>query len=112
MAFGGLEFSQIESALSNRTTVEDQLWDKALNDSRDRADKTVKKMGMKIDSIFAISPETFPAIETKIFGGERLIVTGSNIPTTRERIDPTHYRLEPISIAQAAHVIYLISPAK
>ena len=112
IAFGGLEFSQIEAGLSNKKELEDQVWDNALIDARERAEKTLKKMGMKIDSIFALSPSAFPEIPTKIFGGERVVVTGSNIPTAKEHVDPSQYRFEPIVVNESVHVIYLISPVK
>ncbi len=30
----------------------------------------------------------------------------------RARVDPTRYRLAPVTVSQSVHVIYLISPAK
>jgi hypothetical protein len=70
---------------------------------------------MKIDSLFAISPVAFPAIYTDIFQRndkerERVIVTGSNIPTAEG--GTAQYWLGPVSLSQNVHVIYLISPAK
>jgi hypothetical protein len=79
-----------------------------------RQKKTVKQMGMKIDSVFAISPVPIPEIQSTMFPKsalERVIVTGSNIPIREDRVGP-EYRLQPLSFSQRVHVIYLISPAK
>ena len=53
---------------------------------------------MKIDSVFAVSPMSFPEIQSKIFPAEneRAIVTASEIPTKGERV-PSEYRLAPIA---------------
>jgi uncharacterized protein YggE len=110
---GGVEVSRVESGLSTQAQVEEEAWDKALADARQRADKTLKAVGMKIDSVFAVSPEAFPEIQEKIFGSKnRVVVTGSNIPTPEDLVDPHHYRFLPVTFSQNVHVIYLISPAK
>ena len=89
----------------------DQLWDKAIANARTEAEKTVKQAAMKVDSVFAISPVTFPEIYTDIFQtNDRIIVTGSNIPTAEE--GRAQYWLGPVSITETVHVIYLISPAQ
>jgi hypothetical protein len=73
---------------------------------------------MKVDSIYAISPVPIPEITSRMFpkgesgnGVEKVVVTGSNIPTPEARL-PSEYRLTPIYFQQIVHVIYLISPAK
>ena len=68
LAIGGVEFSNIESGFSKEKELENQIWDKALADARERAEKTLKAMGMKIDSTFAVSPVVFPEIQSKLFG--------------------------------------------
>ena len=109
--------SSIESGYSKRKDLEKQLWEEAVANSRADADRTLKNTGMKVDSIFAISPVGVSEIASGMFpkGGsaevERVVVTGSNIPTAEERL-PSEYRLTPISFEQVVHVIYLISPAK
>ncbi len=108
IAIGGVEFSEINGSLSTESELNDDLWKKALVNAREQAEKTLKEMGMKIDSVFAVSPVSFPDIHNKFFtesGRESVFVTGSYIPTPQ-------YRLAPISVSQSAHVIYLISPAK
>ena len=85
--------------------MQDEIWKKALINARERAEKTLKEMGMKIDSSFAVSP--WPFRRFKRFSG----------PGDREfRHWVTHvtseYRLPPVSVSQSVHVIYLISPAK
>lgn len=95
------------SGFSKQKETEDQLWDSALTNARQRAEKTLKTMNMKIDSVFAVSPVAFLEIQTNMFGGkERVVVTGMNIPAHSE------YRLADVTISQSVHVIYLISPAK
>ena len=108
ISLGGVEFTDIISGLSKQNEMEDQLWDKALANARARAEKTLKTMNMKIDSVFAVSPVAYPDIQGKIFGNfERVIVTGSNVPNQEPE-----YRLAGVTVSQDVHVIYLISPAK
>jgi uncharacterized protein YggE len=111
-------YNSIESAYSKEKELEKRLWEEAVANARADADRTLKNTGMKVDSIFAISPVGISEISSGMFptGGsgseaERVIVTGSNIPTAEERL-PSEYRLTPISIKQVVHVIYLISPTK
>jgi uncharacterized protein YggE len=112
LAIDGVGFSAIRGSLSKQKEVEDQLWDKALTDARGRADKTLKPMGMKIDSVFAPSPVPIPEIYGRFFRSpERVIVTGSAVPTLEESGLPK-FRLAPLTVSQSVHVIYLISPAK
>jgi uncharacterized protein YggE len=116
IAVGGVEFSGIDGGLAKEKEMQNEVWDKALADARERAEKTLKTMNMKIDSVFAISPVPVPEISSTIFpkdraGVERVIVTGSNIPTAEE-VRPSQYRLAPITVSQSVHVIYLISPAQ
>jgi uncharacterized protein YggE len=112
LAIDGVEFSAIRGSLSKQKELEDQLWDKALADARERADKTLKPMGMKIDSVFAISPVPVPEIYGRFFRSpERVIVTGSAVPTLEESGLPK-FRLAPLTVSQSVHVIYLISPAQ
>jgi uncharacterized protein YggE len=116
IAIGDVEFWGIDPGLAKENQMENQLWDKALANARERAEKTLKPMNMKIDGVFAISPVPIPEISGTIFpkeraGAERVIVTGSNVPTAEEGV-PSQYRLAPITVNQIVHVIYLISPAK
>ena len=113
IAIGNAELNSIGPGLSNEKEMADQLWDKAIANAREQAEKTLKKTGLKIDSIFAISPVNFPEIQNKMFGrnqAERVIVTGSNIPTAEE--GRAQYWFAPVSLNQSVHVIYLISPTK
>lgn len=109
LAIVGVEFSGIDAGLSKAKEMEDEVWEKALKNTRERAEKTLQAAGMKIDSIFAISPVAFPAIRG---------VFGSSAPTAEyESALPaqgytSEYRLAPVTISQSVHVIYLISPAK
>ncbi len=111
LAVAGVEFSGIEPSLSKEKEMQDEVWDKALTNARERAEKTATAAGVKIDSIFALSPVAFPEIQRNILG--------SALPTSeyesavgRAKLDVSHYRLDTIKFSQSVHVIYLISPAK
>jgi uncharacterized protein YggE len=115
------EFSNYESikaGYSKEKEMNTQLWQQAVANSRAEAEKTLKVTGMKVDSIYAISPVPIPEITSRMFpkgesgnGVEKVVVTGSNIPTPEARL-PSEYRLTPIYFEQIVHVIYLISPSK
>jgi uncharacterized protein YggE len=109
IALGNAEFSSIVAGLTTEKQIQDEIGDKALTNARERADKTAKALGMKIDSVFAVSPVAFPEITEGIFGSSgkstELYAEGPEAP-------PSQYRLAPVSIGQSVHVIYLISPAK
>jgi len=115
----GTEFSGIEPGLAKEKEIRDEIFEKAVANAREQADKTLKKMDMKIDSIFGISPASFAQIRTRMFGSdyseattERVIVTGSYIPAGGGNTAPSEYRIAPVSVSQSIHVIYLISPSK
>lgn len=115
LGIGGTEFSGIESGLAKEKDVREEIFEKAVANAREQADKTLKAMGMKIDSLFAISPVSFSEIRSRMFGTdyseattERVIVTGSYIGNNVQ----SEYRLAPVTVSQSIHVIYLISPAK
>ena len=109
LAIPGLEFSGIEAGLSNEKEFHDQVWDKALANGRERAEKTLKAAGMKIDSVYALSPVAFPEIRGRMFGGGPQVLA---METGSGRVDPSQYRLAPVAVSQSVHVIYLTSPAK
>ena len=110
IALGGVEFADTESGLSNQKELQEQLRQKALANARGRADTIAKAMGVKVESIFAISTVSFSEVQNKMFPVERVIVTGSNIPTGRT--PAPEYRLATVTVSDEVHVIYLISPAK
>lgn len=112
LASGGIEFSGIDAGLSKEKEMQDEAWDKALLNARERAEKTLKAINMKIDSVFAVSPVSFPEIHQRIFSRLPVASYESAIGDATKRPDPTQYRLAPITISQSIHVIYLISPAK
>ena len=109
LAIGGVEFSAIDAGFSKENEMQDEVSAKALTNARERAAKTLATTGMKIDSVFAISPVTFPEIQKKIFGSYQGRVALEEIGP---KPDPSQYRLPPITVSQSVHVIYLISPAK
>src|SRR5207249_11974602 len=103
----GVEFYGIEGGLAKEKEIESEMWEKALANAREQADKTLKPLNMKIDSVFAVSPVSFPEIETGIFGYE-----GSRRAVAQEveRVIVTpQYRFAPVTVTQRVHVIYLIS---
>jgi uncharacterized protein YggE len=113
LGVGGTEFTGIETGLIKEKEVRDEIFEKTLANARERADKTLKTMSMKIDGVFGVSPVAFPEIRSRIFGQEateRVIVTGSYISTGD--MASSQYRLAPVSVSQSVHVIYLISPSK
>ena len=119
LGIGGTEFSGIDPGLIKEKEVQEEIFEKAVANAREQADKTLKKMDLKIDSLFAISPVSFSNVRSRIFGSdyseattERVIVTGSYIPTGGGNLAPSEYRLAPVTVSQNIHVIYLISPAK
>jgi len=109
IALGGVQFSAIDGGLSKEKELRDDASQKALADARSRAEKTLATIGMKIDSVFAVSPVPFPEIQKAMLGGNHDY--GS---ATAERMspDPMRYRLAPVSVTQSVHLIYLISPVK
>lgn len=113
----GVEVSATDWGLDKQTEAESEAFDKALANAREQAEKTVKLMNMKIDSVFVISPEPISEIISTMFPKdrglptERVVVTGSNIPTAEEAA-PSRYQVAPVTVVQIVHVIYLISPAK
>jgi uncharacterized protein YggE len=110
IALGGVEFSGIDAGLSKEKEMRDEIWQKALTDARERADKTVKALGMKIDSVFAVSPIGFPEISQQMFGSIHALPAAGG--SQMLEASAPQYRLAPVSISQSVHVIYLISPAK
>ena len=114
IATANVQFTGIEGLFSKEKEITKQLWAQAIADAQGQAEQTAKKLGMKIDSVFAISPVPIPEIQSTMFPTateERTIVTASNIPTQEDRVS-SEYRLRPVEFSQSVHMIYLISPAK
>ena len=109
IAVAGVEFSSIEGSITQLRVLEDETWSKALIDARESAERTIKAMSMKIDSVYAVSPVSFPEIQGKIFG-----YSTSSGPARAAQAESTgpRYLLAPVTATQSVHVIYLISPAK
>jgi uncharacterized protein len=110
IALGSTEFSGIEAGLSKEKQMQDEVWQKALADARDRADKTLKAMGSRVDSVFAVSPVTFPDIQREIFQSGATPAYAAREAMAKP--DASQYRLAPITLSQTIHVIYLISAVK
>ncbi len=109
---GGTEFSGIEGGLQKQKEVENEIWEKALTNARERADKTLKPMGMKIDSVFAVSPVGFLEIENRMFSEENITRLGVRSAGATLAESAPQYQVAPIKVTQSVHIIYLISPAK
>jgi uncharacterized protein YggE len=121
IAVGSAEFSDVAGGLQKEKEMQDELWTKAIANAHEQAEKTLQAVGTKIGSVFAISPVPVMEIGSAIFPkdragaacAERVVVTGSNIPTAEEAgAKPSQYHLAPVTVAQIVHVLYLISPAK
>lgn len=114
IATTGAEFSNIEGGLQKENEIQEELWTKAIANAREQANKTTIAMGMKIDTVFAISPTPILDIASTIFPKDRIdriFVTGSNVATAEEP-GPSQYFLAPVTVTQIVHVIYLMSPTK
>lgn len=111
LAINGIEFSGINEELSNEKELKDQVWEKAVRDARERAEKILKLAGMKIDSVFALSPVSFPQIKERIFSNNSY-GAGMYAEEVTGPPNPLQYRLPSITVQQSVHAIYLISPAK
>jgi uncharacterized protein YggE len=107
------EFSSIREGISNEKELRDQVWEKAVANARERAEKTVKAAGAKLGAVYALSPIAFPEIVLNIFGASRPYDTmKSAIPAANRQLEPSQYRLAPVGVSQHVHAIYLIEPAK
>lgn len=102
-------FEGINEGYSKAKEVKDETWELALKNARTEADKMAKAAGMKVDSVWAISPEDFLSIQYKILGMDRTI--GREVRENKTE-DAPEYRLAPVRFSQSVHVIYLISPVK
>lgn len=121
LTIAGIELSGVEAGLTKEKEIRAEIFEKALGDAREQAEKSLKPMEMKIDSVFAVSPVAFSQIRDSIFGSdisgattERVVVTGNYIPTGEIRgiRVPSQYRMAPLTVREGIHVIYLISPVK
>jgi hypothetical protein len=107
------EFSSIREGLSNEKELRDEVWEKAVANARERAEKTAKAAGAKVGTVFALSPIAFPQIVLNIFGESRPYDTmKSLIAPDNRKLEPSQYRLAPVGVSQHVHAIYLLEPAK
>jgi hypothetical protein len=112
ISIGGVEFSGIEGGLGKQKEIEGEMWEKALANAHEEAEKTLRPLNVKIDSVFAVSPVSFPEIEAGIFGGEVSGFGGARMAEAERVITTPQYHFAPVKITQRVHVIYLISPAR
>jgi uncharacterized protein YggE len=112
IGLGGVEFSGIEPGLAKEKQLEDEALAQALTSARTQAEKTLKPLGMKIASVFAVSPVTFPEIIRTMFGTDGIVAYRASNPAPAPPRTSSEYRLPPITVSQRIHVIYLITPVK
>jgi len=110
IALGGIEFSGIEPGLAKEKQLQDEALAQALACARTQAEKTLKPLGMKISSVFALSPVTFPEIIKNMFGTNGVLAYRAAAPASGQT--SSGYRLAPIIVSQRIHVIYLIVPVQ
>lgn len=110
LAVPGVDFSGIDSGLAKEKALQDEVGDQALAKARERAERMLEPLAMKLDGIYAVSPVAFPEIQRRLFGSEGA-AAGYATPAEDMRVDPSQYRLAPVTVTQSVHVIYLISPA-
>jgi uncharacterized protein YggE len=103
LALGGAEFSGIYAGLSKGKAMEDEIWGKALTNARERAEKTLKEMGMKIDSVFAVSPIGFPEIQQEMVGSTGMMMESVAPDVYKRQLVSSQYRLAPVTITQNVH---------
>lgn len=107
-------FDGINSEYSKAKDVKKETWELALKNARTEAERMSKAAGMKVDSIWALSPEPFPAIQGRILGQDERhppnVMAGPDPEKKAEA--PPEYRLAPMTFSQSVHAIFLISPAK
>jgi len=104
-------FDRISEGLSTEKKLSDEVWQKAVDDARRRADLLAKAAGMKVDGVYAISPSTIPAISREMLDEEnsRSYPLSGAAPAG---VDAAKYVLRPVKVTQTIHILYLISPAK
>jgi hypothetical protein len=107
------EFSGIQEGLSNEKQLSDEVWLAAIADARERADKTLKPLGLAVKSVYAVSPVAFPQIERAIFGGgDEGGGSESKSSYAPSEVKAEEYRLRPVTMSQSVHVIYLTELVK
>lgn len=106
-------FDGISQEYSKAKEVKDEAWELALKNARAEADKMAKAAGMKVDSVWALSPEPFPSIGPRMLEHMQSTRMGVASGPDKKKMDaPPEYRLVPVTFSQSVHAIYLISPVK
>ncbi len=106
-------FEGISRENSKAKEVKAETWELALKNARNEADRMAKAAGMKVDSVWAISPEAFPNIQNRMLGADsRSVPAVAQGPADNKADAPPEYRLAPVTFSQSVHAIYLISPVK
>jgi uncharacterized protein YggE len=101
------ELNSIEPQFSKADEVRDQLWKQAIADARQRAERTAKEAGMKIQSVYAISPISIPDIEPTMFPRSDMLPGAARQAAAGYQVS-SQYHLAPIHLSQSVHMIYLI----
>ena len=109
-------FDGVTEEYSKAKELKDETWELALKNARAEAEKMAKAAGMKVDSVWVISPEAIPSIQGRILGQDYNsypVAAGPGRAEREKKADAApEYRLAPVKFSQSVHAIYLISPAK
>ena len=107
-------FDGISGNYAKAKEMKNEIWELAIKNARAEADRMAKAAGMKVDSVWALSPEPFPAIQSRILGQtERTSYSVMSGPDPEKKAEaPPEYRLAPVTFSQSVHAIFLVSPAK
>lgn len=107
-------FKGVTEEYSKAKKAEQETQEMAMESARAEADKSARIAGMKVDSVWAISSETFPQIQNRMLGynifGTPLSAAGTD-PENKAEVAP-EYRIPSIKFNRTVYVIYLISPVK
>ena len=109
-------FTGVSAEYTKAKQMKDETWELALKNARVEADKMAKAAGMKVDSVWAISTEAFPAIQGRMLGQDSRSygipgLAAGAAPDKKAEAAP-EYRLAPVTFSQSVHALFLIEPAK
>jgi len=104
-------FDGVTPEYSKAKDTEQEAQEMAIKDARTAADKMAGLSGMKVDSVWAISPIPFSQIQRQMLGEFSYPVASGPAEATKAEAAP-EYRIAPVTFFRTVQVIYLISPAK
>jgi uncharacterized protein YggE len=104
-------FDGVTPEYSKAKESEQEAQEMAIKDARIEAEKTAKLAGMKVDTVWAISPINFSQIQRQMLGEFSYSVAQGPAEATKAEAAP-EYRIASVKFFRSVQVIYLISPAK